>query len=94
MRVNEFVNEAKDKDLESEFFLKQLRARHPHAKDDQTALALDYAKSQSQDRQDIGRLDVENDHEEADIDRLDNENDNEQDEIAQLKQTISQLQQR
>ena len=90
--MNKKVDE--DKDLESEFILKQLRARHPMAKSDSEAIVLDYTKSQSGDRKDISRLDYENDEEEADIADLEQENDAEQREIDRLKQTLRTLQQR
>lgn len=63
-------NESKHKDLETDFLQKQLRARYPQAKDLESAMALDYFKSQRQDRQDISRLDYENDQEEDAIERL------------------------
>ena len=53
-----------------ERILKQLRARHPQAEDDLEALIYDFQTQQRQDRTDIGRLDQENDQEEADIDRI------------------------
>jgi len=78
-------------DLETKFLQKQLRARYPQAKDLASAMALDYFKSQRQDRQDIARLDQENDSEEAEIARLDQENDQEQSEIDRLKRTINRM---
>lgn len=71
--MGQSVDETKhtdEKDLETEFLQKQLRARYPQAKNLSNAMALDYFKSQRQDRQDISRLDQENDQEETDIDRL------------------------
>ena len=82
---------SKNKDLETEFLQKQIRARYPQAKDLESAMALDYFKSQRQDRTDIGRLDQENDQEEDDIDRLEQENDREQAEIARLKQMLTRM---
>lgn len=75
--MNTEVDESKEKDLESDFILKQLRARNPQAKTDSEAIVLDYAKSQAGDRKDISRLDRENDQEE--------------DEIARLKQMVAKL---
>lgn len=87
--MNNQVDE--NKDLETEFLQKQIRARYPQAKDLESAMALDYFKSQRQDRTDIGRLDQENDQEEEKIDDLERENDQEQAEIARLKQMLSRL---
>lgn len=88
----ESVEEAsEDKDLETKFMQRQIRARYPQAKDLESAMALDYFKSQRQDRVDIGRLDQENDQEDEDIDRLERENDQEQEEIARLKQMLSRM---
>jgi len=53
-----------------ERILKMLRARHPQAENDLEALIYDFRSQQGQDRQDISRLDAENDSEEADIDEL------------------------
>lgn len=64
------VDEAKGKDPDSEFYMKNLRGRYPQAKNDAEAVALDYRTTQRGDRQDISRLDQENDQEEAEIDRL------------------------
>jgi hypothetical protein len=80
-----------NKDIETELLKKQLMARHPQAKNLSNAMALDYFKSQQQDRRDIVRLDRENDQEEAEIERLDQENDQEETEIERLKRTINQL---
>ena len=54
-------------------------------------MALDYFKSQRQDRQDIGRLDQENDSEQEDIARLDQENDSEEQQIDRLQQELDKL---
>lgn len=85
------IDEAKEKDPESEFFMKNLRAKYPQAKTDAEAMTLDYQSSQKADRQDISRLDQENDSEEADIDHLEKENDQEQAEIARLKQMLARM---
>ena len=53
--------------------LSQMRAENPHAENDLEALIFDYRRSQSRDRVDIGRLDRENDQEEADIEVLQRE---------------------
>lgn len=50
-----------------EKILKLLRARYPQAQDDLEALIYDMRAGQQQDRNDIDRLDAENDAEEADI---------------------------
>jgi hypothetical protein len=50
--------------------LKQLRIRHPQAKDDLEALIYSFQDGQKADRRDINRLDQENDAEEADIEQL------------------------
>jgi hypothetical protein len=80
-----------EKDLETKFLQKQIRARYPQAKDLESAMALDYFKSQRQDRQDIGRLDQENDSEQEDIARLDQENDSEEQQIDRLQQELDKL---
>jgi hypothetical protein len=46
---------------------------NPQATNDLEALILDYRKSQAQDRSDIGRLDAENDAEDAEIVALQSE---------------------
>jgi hypothetical protein len=70
-RVEPIVREsAKKSNPRIERILKQLRARHPQAEDDLEALIYDFRSQQGQDRRDIGRLDMENDQEEADIERL------------------------
>jgi hypothetical protein len=53
--------------------LRQLRMANPQATNDLEALILDYRKSQAQDRSDIGRLDAENDAEDAEIVALQSE---------------------
>ena len=53
-----------------EKILKQLRMRHPQARDDLEALIYDFRSGQQQDRQDISRLDAENDQEEASIEEI------------------------
>jgi hypothetical protein len=58
------------KDLNTRYFLGKLQARHPQARDIESALAMDYMVSQRQDRRDITRLDLENDQEQAEIDDL------------------------
>lgn len=65
------MSESSDsKDLNTRYFLGKLQARHPQARDIESALAMDYMVSQRQDRRDITRLDRENDQEEADIEDL------------------------
>jgi hypothetical protein len=51
----------------------QIRRQYPQARSDHEALLLAVMAMQDADRRDIGRLDHENDQEEADIDRLDQE---------------------
>lgn len=53
-----------------EKILKQLRMRHPQARDDLEALIYDFRSGQQQDRRDISRLDAENDQEEASIEEI------------------------
>jgi hypothetical protein len=89
--VDEDKKDSDKYDLETEFLQKQIRARYPQAKNLSNAMALDYFKSQRQDRQDINRLGLENDQEQAEIDRLDQENDQEQIEIDRIKKIVQQL---
>lgn len=69
-RIREAASQKKTSNARIERILKQLRAKHPQAQDDLEALIYDFRSSQSQDRRDISRLDMENDMEEADIERL------------------------
>lgn len=65
------MSESSDsKDLNTRYFLGKLQARHPQARDIESAMAMDYMVSQRQDRRDITRLDRENDQEQAEIDDL------------------------
>jgi len=68
--VRETADQKKGTNPRIERILKMLRARHPQAENDLEALILDFRTQQGQDRRDIGRLDTENDQEEADIERL------------------------
>jgi len=80
-----------DEHDETNMFLKQLRMHNPQAKSDLAALASDYRKTTQKDTVEIGRLDQENDREDADIERLDHENDHEELEINRLKQLLQRL---
>jgi hypothetical protein len=68
--IGEAADEKKVANPRIERILKMLRAKHPQAENDLEALILDFRTQQGQDRRDIGRLDMENDQEEADIERL------------------------
>jgi len=57
----------------SQRILRKLRGLYPQARSDIEALLLHLDNALSQDREDIGRLDYENDQEDAAIDRLDHE---------------------
>jgi hypothetical protein len=71
LAVSADMAESRDsKDLNTRYFLGKLQARHPQARDIESALAMDYMVSQRQDRRDITRLDLENDQEQAEIDDL------------------------
>jgi hypothetical protein len=71
LAVSADMSESSDsKDLNTRYFLGKLQARHPQARDIESALAMDYMVSQRQDRRDITRLDRENDQEQADINDL------------------------
>jgi hypothetical protein len=71
MRAREFVQE--DASIEigtsprTTRIMKQLRAANPHANSDLEALVFDYRRTQGQDRDDIMRLDQENDVEDREI---------------------------
>lgn len=71
MRAREFVQE--DASIEigtsprTARIMKQLRAANPHANSDLEALVFDYRRTQGQDRDDIMRLDQENDIEDQEI---------------------------
>ena len=69
-KVERIAEEKKSPNTRIERILKLMRARYPQAQDDLEALILSFHKGQAQDRQDIGRLDAENDAEEADIDAI------------------------
>jgi hypothetical protein len=68
--IGETTDQKKNANPRIERILKMLRAKHPQAEDDLEALIFDFQSQQRQDRRDIGRLDLENDAEEADIERL------------------------
>ncbi len=68
MRYQEFAEEAdKEVNLRLQHMLRVMRARYPGARNDLEALMLMFNRDQERDRKDIGRLDQENDQEEADI---------------------------
>lgn len=68
MRYQEFAEEVdKEVNLRLQHMLRVMRARYPGARNDLEALMLMFSREQERDRRDIGRLDQENDQEEADI---------------------------
>ena len=68
MRYQEFAEEVdKEVNLRLQHMLRVMRARYPGARNDLEALMLMFSRDQERDRRDIGRLDQENDQEEADI---------------------------
>lgn len=68
MRYQEFAEEAdKEVNLRLQHMLRVMRARYPGARNDLEALMLMFSRDQERDRNDISRLDQENDQEEADI---------------------------
>lgn len=71
MRYQEFAEDAdKEVNLRLQHMLRVLRARYPGARNDLEALMLMFSRDQERDRRDIGRLDQENDQEEADIEAI------------------------
>lgn len=68
MRAQEFLTERKVAATPRlQRVISLLRARHPEATTDLEALAYEFLDTQRSDRREIGRLDAENDQEEADI---------------------------
>ena len=71
MRAREFIQEDASVQVGSSprtaRIMKQLRAANPHANSDLEALVFDYRRTQGQDRDDIMRLDQENDVEDQEI---------------------------
>jgi hypothetical protein len=71
MRAREFIQEDTGVEVGSSprtaRIMKQLRAANPHANSDIEALVFDYRRTQGQDRDDIMRLDQENDVEDREI---------------------------
>ena len=71
MRAREFVQEDASIEIATSprtaRITKQLRAANPHANSDLEALVFDYRRTQGQDRDDIMRLDQENDIEDQEI---------------------------
>ena len=71
MRYQEFAEEVdKEVNLRLQHMLRVMRARYPGARNDLEALMLTFSRDQERDRRDIGRLDQENDQEEADIEAI------------------------
>ena len=71
MRYQEFAEEVdKEVNLRLQHMLRVMRARYPGARNDLEALMLMFSRDQERDRRDIGRLDQENDQEEADIEAI------------------------
>jgi hypothetical protein len=71
MRYQEFAEEAdKEVNLRLQHMLRVMRARYPGARNDLEALMLMFSRDQERDRNDISRLDQENDQEEADIEAI------------------------
>ena len=71
MRYQEFAEDAdKEVNLRLQHMLRVMRARYPGARNDLEALMLMFSRDQERDRRDIGRLDQENDQEEADIEAI------------------------
>jgi hypothetical protein len=71
MRAREFTQEDASIEIATSprtaRIMKQLRAANPHANSDLEALVFDYRRTQGQDRDDIMRLDQENDVEDQEI---------------------------
>lgn len=67
----------------SQLIMKRIKARHPQAKSKLDALIADLHAGQRQDRDDITRLDTENDSDAERLDRVEQE-------LELIKQRISQ----